>query len=135
MKLKVKDLFDKHVTPSMIRWGSVGITTFVIDYVIFLALFDFSSSIFLANLISVTVATSFNYYIHHQWTFKSQQNHSLSGVKYLINLTFWWIISTSVIKTLVVFGIDPKLAKLAPLVLIVPINYFVLNKIVFKQKN
>jgi putative flippase GtrA len=119
----------------VIRWSAVGITTFAIDYLIFFELFYLSNSVFLSNLISVTVATFFNYYIHHKWTFKSEQNHSSSGVKYLINLTFWWIISTSMIKTLVVFGIDPKFAKLAPLVVIVPINYFVLNKIVFRQKN
>ena len=135
MSLKVKDLFAKYVTPSMIRWSAVGITTFVIDYILFLALYDLSNSVFLANLISATIATSINYYTHHQWTFRSQQNHSSSGFKYLVNLTFWWFISTTVIKTLVVFGIDPKFAKLAPLVLIVPINYFVLNKIVFRQKN
>ena len=135
MRLKVKDLFDKYVTPSMIRWSAVGITTFAIDYIIFLTLFNLSNSVFLANLISATIATSINYYSHHQWTFRSQQNHSNSGFKYLVNLTFWWFISTTVIKTLVVFGIDPKFAKLAPLVLIVPINYFVLNKIVFRQKN
>ena len=134
MKFQVKDLLTRYVTPSMLRWGGVGMTTFAIDYTLFLALFDLSNSVFLANLISVTFATSFNYYTHHKWTFKSDQNHSRSGFKYLINLTFWWIISTSVIKTLVDFGIDPKFAKLAPLVLIVPINYFVLNKIVFKQK-
>ena len=135
MRLKVKDLFVRYVTPSMIRWSTVGITTFAIDYLIFLVLFDFSDSVFFANLISAIVATSFNYFTHHNWTFKSVQNHSNSGVKYLINLTFWWIVSTTIIKTLVVLDVDPKFAKLAPLVLIVPINYFVLNKIVFKQKN
>jgi len=134
MRFQAKDLLTKYVTPSMLRWGAVGMTTFAIDYTLFLALFDLSNSVYLANLTSVTIATSFNYYTHHKWTFKSDQNHSRSGFKYLVNLTFWWIISTSVIKTLVVFGIDPKFAKLAPLVLIVPINYFVLNKIVFKQK-
>jgi len=134
MRFQVKDLLTRYITPSMLRWGAVGMTTFAIDYTLFLALFDLSNSVYLANLTSVTIATSFNYYSHHKWTFKSDQNHSRSGFKYLVNLTFWWIISTSVIKTLVVFGIDPKFAKLAPLVLIVPINYFVLNKIVFKQK-
>ena len=134
MRFQVKDLLTRYITPSMLRWGAVGITTFAIDYTLFLALFDLSNSVYLANLTSVTIATSFNYYTHHKWTFKSDQNHSRSGFKYLVNLTFWWIISTSVIKALVVFGIDPKFAKLAPLVLIVPINYFVLNKIVFKQK-
>jgi putative flippase GtrA len=134
MRFQVKNLASQYVTPSMFRWGVVGFITFVVDYILFLALFDLINSVYMANLISVTVATSFNYYTHHKWTFKSDQNHSQSGFKYLINLTFWWIISTSVIKTLVIFGIDPKFAKLAPLVLIVPINYFVLNKIVFRQK-
>ena len=119
----------------MVRWGAVGTTTFAIDYVLFLTLFDLSNSVFLANSISVTLATSFNYYTHHKWTFKSDQNHSRSGFKYLINLTFWWLISTSVIKALIFLNIDPKIAKLAPLILIVPVNYFVLNYVVFKKKS
>jgi putative flippase GtrA len=76
-----------------------------------------------------------NYFAHHRWTFKSVQNHSRSGIKYLLNLIFWWLVSTSVIKALVVLNIDPKIAKLAPLILIVPINYFVLNYVVFKKKS
>ena len=52
----------------------------------------------------------------------------------MLNLTFWWFISTTIIKALVVLGVDPRFAKIAPLVFIVPINYFVLNKIVFKRK-
>jgi hypothetical protein len=43
-------------------------------------------------------------------------------------------VSTSIIKGLVELDIDPKVAKLVPLFLIVPINYFVLNFIVFKKK-
>ena len=118
----------------MIRWGAVGVTTFVIDYLLFISLFEVIASVFLANLISTSVATSINYYTHHRWTFKSDQNHSRSGLKYLLNLTFWWFVSTSIIQALVLLNIDPKIAKLAPLVLIIPINYFVLNKIVFKRK-
>ena len=128
------NLYNKYVTPSMIRWGAVGVTTFTIDYLLFLILFDFNESVFLSNLISVTIATSFNYYMHHKWTFRTNQHHAKSGVKYLLNLTFWWFTSTTIIKALVELGTDPKFAKLAPLLFIVPINYFVLNKIVFKQK-
>jgi putative flippase GtrA len=135
MKFRFKDLLTTYVTPAMVRWGAVGTTTFAIDYVLFLTLFDLSNSVFLANSISVTLATSFNYYTHHKWTFKSDQNHSRSGFKYLINLTFWWLISTSVIKALIFLNIDPKIAKLAPLILIVPVNYFVLNYVVFKKKS
>jgi hypothetical protein len=38
------------------------------------------------------------------------------------------------IKILLVSGLDPKVAKLVPLALIVPVNYFVLNYLVFKKK-
>ena len=55
-------------------------------------------------------------------------------MKYLLNLIFWWFVSTSIIKGLVVLNIDPKIAKLVPLIVIVPVNYFVLNFVVFKRK-
>jgi putative flippase GtrA len=118
----------------MIRWGLVGVTTTLIDYLLFISLYEIIKYVFLANLISATVATLINYLTHHRWTFKSPQNHSRSGMKYLLNLIFWWLVSTTVIKLLVDTGIDPRVAKLVPLVLIVPVNYFVLNHIVFKKK-
>lgn len=118
----------------MLRWGTVGLATFIIDYSIFITLFHLTSSVLVPNLLSMSIATSFNYYTHHRWTFKSEQNHAKSGLKYLVNLIFWWLVSTSIIKSLLILDVDAKLAKLAPLTLVIPINYFVLNKIVFKKK-
>ena len=135
MKSKLKALKDKYFDYSMLRWGTVGILTTALDYLLFVNLYGPINSVFIANLISASIATSINYFTHHRWTFKTNQNHSKSGAKYLLNLIFWWLVSTSVIKVLVELGIDPKIAKLVPLVLIVPINYFVLNFIVFKRKN
>ena len=135
MKSKLKALKDKYFDYSMLRWGTVGLLTTAVDYLIFINLYGPINSVFLANLISSSTATSINYYSHHRWTFKSNQNHSKSGVKYLLNLAFWWLVSTSIIKALVVLNIDPKIAKLVPLVVIVPVNYFVLNYLVFKKKN
>ena len=110
-------------------------TTTLVDYLLFISLYGPISSVFLANLISATVATSINYFTHHRWTFKSEQNHSRSGFKYLLNLIFWWLVSTSIIKILLVSGLDPRIAKLVPLVLIVPVNYIVLNHLVFMKKS
>ena len=134
MNLRIKELQDKYFDYSMLRWVLVGVTTTVIDYLIFITLYGPLNSVFVVNLISSAVATSLNYFTHHRWTFKSDQNHSRSGVKYLVNLAFWWLVSTSIIKALIVLNIDPKIAKLVPILLIAPINYFVLNKIVFKKK-
>ena len=135
MNSKLIALKDKYFDNSMLRWGAVGIFTTAVDYLLFVNLYGLINSIFLANLISTSVATSINYLTHHRWTFKSEQVHSRSGIKYLLNLAFWWLVSTSVIKGLVVLNIDPKIAKLAPLILIVPVNYFVLNYVVFKKKS
>jgi putative flippase GtrA len=134
MNSRIKELKDKYFDYSMLRWVLVGMTTTVIDYFIFITLYGPINSVFVVNLISSAVATSLNYFTHHRWTFKSDQNHSRSGVKYLVNLAFWWLVSTSIIKALIVLSIDPKIAKLVPILLIAPINYFVLNKIVFKKK-
>ena len=135
MKSKLKALKNKYFDYSMLRWGIVGILTTALDYLLFVNLYGLINSVFIANLISASIATSINYFTHHRWTFKTNQNYSNSGAKYLLNLIFWWLVSTSVIKVLVELNIDPKVAKLTPLVLIVPINYFVLNFIVFKRKN
>ena len=134
MNLRINELKDKYFDYSMLRWILVGVTTTVIDYLIFITLYGPINSVFTVNLISSAVATSLNYFTHHRWTFKSDQDHSRSGVKYLVNLAFWWLVSTSIIKALIVLSIDPKIAKLVPILLIAPINYFVLNKIVFKKK-
>jgi len=135
MNPRTRKLRDKYLDYSMLRWVLVGVTTTVIDYFVFISLYGSINSVFVVNLISSAVATSLNYFTHHRWTFKSDQNHSRSGVKYLVNLTFWWLVSTSIIKALIVLSIDPRIAKLVPILLIAPINYFVLNKIVFKKKN
>jgi putative flippase GtrA len=134
MTSKLKALRDKYLDYSMLRWGMVGLFTTAVDYLLFVNLYGPINSVFLANLISSSVATSINYFTHHRWTFKSEQTYSRSGVKYLLNLTFWWLVSTSIIKALVVIDIDPKIAKLVPLIVIVPVNYIVLNYIVFKKK-
>ena len=135
MKSKLKVLKDKYFDWSMIRWVVVGLVTTSTDYLIFISIYGSINSVVIANFISGFVSTSINYYTHHRWTFKSDQDHSRSGTRYLINLIFWWLVSTSVIKVLIVLEIDPKIAKLLPILIIAPINYFVLNHIVFKKKD
>ena len=131
---KLKALKDKYFDWSMLRWMLVGFFTTATDYLIFISLYGPIDSVVISNFISGFVATSINYYTHHRWTFKSEQDHSKSGTRYLLNLIFWWAISTLTIKALIVLEIDPRIAKLLPILVIAPINYFVLNHIVFKKK-
>ena len=135
MNSKLRVLKDKYFDWSMIRWMLVGFFTTATDYLLFISLYGPIDSVVISNFISGFVATSINYYTHHRWTFKSEQDHSKSGTRYLINLIFWWVVSTLAIKALIVLEIDPKIAKLLPILVIAPINYFVLNHIVFKKKS
>jgi putative flippase GtrA len=123
---------------SMLRWAVVGVATFIIDYTLFILLFEPLGplqSVFLANLIAGIFATTFNYLSHHRWTFKSDQNHSISGIKYLLTLIFWWLVGTTILKALILSGLDPRLAKFIPVLVVTPFNYFVLNYLVFKRKS
>ena len=135
MKSKLNALKDKYFDWSMLRWMLVGVLTNALDYLIFIFLYHKIEMVLISNFISSFIATSINYLTHHKWTFKSDQNHSKSGTKYLINLIFWWVISTISIKALIVLNVNPKIAKLLPILIIAPINYFVLNHFVFKKKS
>jgi putative flippase GtrA len=135
MKAKIKHLKEKYFEWSMIRWAIVGMSTTAVDYFIFISLYGPTDSVVITNFISAFVATSLNYYSHHRWTFKSEQNHSKSGVRYFLNLIFWWVVGTMMIKILIVLELDPRIAKLIPILVIAPINYFVLNHLVFKKRS
>jgi putative flippase GtrA len=135
MNSKLTALKEKYFDWSMLRWMIVGFTTTATDYLIFISVYGPINSVVISNFISGLVSTSINYYTHHKWTFKSEQDHAKSGTRFLVNLVFWWVVSTLLIKALIVLDLDPKIAKLIPILIIAPINYFVLNHLVFKKKN
>lgn len=130
-----REYFIKLWLPKMpvMRWIVVGVATTVLDYLIFLFVYRNINSVLIANLISGIIATSTNYYFHHNWTFNSSRAHSSTGPRYFLSLAFWWVSSTLFIKWLVELGIRVEFAKLTPTFVLLPINYLILNKLVFKK--
>jgi putative flippase GtrA len=119
---------------SMWRWAIVGITTFVIDYLIFISMYSVVTSVLVANFLAGLFSITFNYLTHYFWSFRSQADHSKSGIKYLINLIFFWSLGTLLLKGLITAGIDPKIAKLIPIPFIAPLSFLSLKFFVFKKK-
>ena len=115
------------------RWVLVGITTFLIDYLIFLSIFSSYGSVYIANFLSGLVSILFNYAAHYFWSFKSESNHSKSGIKYLINLILFWSFGTFLLKFLISSGIEAKYAKLLPVPIIAPLSFISLRFFVFKS--
>jgi putative flippase GtrA len=130
MKQKVITLIKKY--SSMWRWALVGITTTVIDYLIFISMYSVITSVLVANFCAGLFSITFNYLAHYFWSFKSQADHSRSGIKYLLNLIVFWSAGTLLIKVLITAGIDPKIAKLIPIPVIAPLSFLSLKFIVFK---
>ena len=118
---------------SVWRWALVGVTTAVIDYVIFISMYSLITSVLEANFFAGLVSICFNYSAHYFWSFKSQTDHTRAGLKYLINLITFWSISTLLLKALISAGLDPKIAKLIPILIIAPLSFISLRFFVFKK--
>ena len=118
---------------SIWRWALVGTTTTVIDYITFVLLYSVMTSVLLANFCAGLASVSFNYTAHYFWSFKSRSDHTMAGIKYLINLITFWSISTLMLKTLISAGLDPKIAKLIPIPIIAPFSFLSLRFLVFKK--
>jgi putative flippase GtrA len=116
------------------RWALVGTTTAVIDYFIFISMYSVITSVLIANFCAGLFSITFNYLAHYFWSFKSQADHSKSGVKYLVNLIIFWSAGTLLLKVLITAGIDPKIAKLIPIPFIAPLSFLSLKFYVFKKK-
>jgi len=133
--MQIKDLALKLITKyrSMWRWALVGILTAVIDYFIFLFLYSIISSVLFANFFSGLASLTFNYLAHYFWSFKSASDHKQSGARYLINLVVIWSLGTVFLKILITSGIDPRIAKIIPVLVTAPGSYISLNYFVFKK--
>ena len=132
MQHKVITLIKKYST--MWRWALVGITTAVIDYLIFISMYSVITSVLIANFCAGLISITFNYLAHYFWSFKSEADHGKSGIKYLINLLIFWSLGTLLLKVLITAGIDPKIAKLIPIPFIAPLSFLSLKFYVFKKK-
>lgn len=130
---KIVLLIEKY--ESLLRWAIVGVSTAVIDYIVFISMYSVITSVLVANFFAGLVSLSFNYSAHYFWSFKSQTDHTKATLKYLINLITFWSISTILLKILITSGLDPKIAKLMPIPIIAPLSFISLRFFVFKKAN
>jgi putative flippase GtrA len=132
MQHKVITLIKKY--GPMWRWALVGITTAIIDYLIFISIYSAIMSVLIANFLAGLFSITFNYLAHYFWSFKSEADHGKSGSKYFINLVVFWSLATLLLKGLITASIDPRIAKLIPIPFIAPLSFLSLKFFVFKKK-
>lgn len=128
-----KFLINQLVNRPIIRWALVGLFTTLIDYFIFLSIYKYQSSVLISNLASGSISIFFNYLAHYFWSFKSQEQHLNSSIKYFFNLFTFWILNTLFVKIFISQEIQPWVAKLLPIPIIAPLSFLSLNFFVFKK--
>ena len=114
-------------------WGGVGLASNGIDYLIFLICHHVSSSISLSNSLSVLSSSAFNFYMHRTKTFQDNSSLFPQILRYFGYQILVWILGTGLITLLHYFGTSISTAKLLPLIIIAPINYFSLKHLVYKN--
>ena len=124
---------NRYFNRSWFRWVLIGVSTFSIDYILFLSLYKISNSVVISNFFSAGLATLLNYILNYNWSFHSEKIKVKSSIKYFLNLIFWWLISTTIIAILIIYKVSPEIAKIAPMIFIVPVNYFILKLFVFRD--
>ena len=124
---------NRYFNKSWYRWVLIGVSTFSIDYILFLSLYKISNSVVISNFFSAGLATLLNYILNYNWSFHSEKIKVKSSIKYFLNLIFWWLISTTIIAILIIYKVSPEIAKIAPMIFIVPVNYFILKLFVFRD--
>jgi putative flippase GtrA len=122
-------MLDKSYT----RWFLVGSATFAIDTSIFMVAFHFTNFGIFSNLLSGTIATTFNYFSHYHWSFASDRDHRQSTVLYLIFFFFFLFSGTWVLNQLLNNGVPALFAKVGTAAVIAPISFFIMRFVTFRK--
>lgn len=130
----IKIFIVGHLDWNILRWFFVGCVTVSIDWFIFVNLYPHIGSVAITNFVSGSFSTAFNYISHHRWTFKSDQRHLQSGVRYGGALFGGYLLNTILVKVFIVVGTTPGVAKLLAAAIQAPASFLVLKFFVFKGK-
>ena len=118
---------------SAARWFIVGSATFLIDTCLFLSAFKVTEVAVISNMFSGIVATTFNYFSHHRWSFQSNRSHKQSTVIYLFFFFVFLSLSTSLVSFLIHTGLHPLPAKVGTAAITAPISFLIMKFVTFRR--
>lgn len=115
----------------ILKWGVTGSLTVGLDVFLFRTIYPQVGSVLLTNAIGFPITTSFNYVLHHNWSFKASRGHGAATPRYLVALGVNFAVNSLLVKVFLVAGATPTFAKLAAIPFQTPANFLLLNRWVF----
>ncbi len=124
----------KKFDTKFVRYVVVGISTMVLDYLAFSAIFFLLGNYILAENLKLPIILGFNYIAHRVFTFKSEKKIKVEVAKYIATNILILILSNLLLILLVSVIIDVQIAKLVQLILMPLITYTLLNRLVYSTR-
>lgn len=131
-------MISSFLKDSRIRYLFVGGSSAVIEYGLFYLLIMISLPAGYSNALSFLVGFIYTFTLHNVWSFAGNHN---KGIKTrLVSYAILAVINTLATSAIVVLqvdilGINPLIAKVVCMVLVVVWNYIILNKVIFKRND
>lgn len=122
----------KILSYQFVVWVIVGVTTIALDFVLFLLTHSVTHSVTISNFVSVILSSIFNFFMHRLRTFQKTADFRAQAIKYCIYQFLIWLLGTKLILIFIYLGVSLELAKLLPLLVIAPINFYSLKNWVYR---
>lgn len=120
---------------SIIKFGIIGISNTLINWIIFFLLNLVEVNYILANIIAYSLATINSYIWNSKWVFKYNNEKLVSSLKFIIVNLVGLILNTIILFILVdMFNINKIISLVMATGVVMIINYISNRLWVFKQK-
>ncbi len=118
----------------LVRYAIIGILTQLIDLITYSIFIRLGINYIIADFINNPISLSFNYIGHKYFTFKKMPWENKELARYLINLAFNYIYTTAILIIFVdILKLDEVIAKIAQIITVATINFFILKRFVFTK--
>lgn len=132
MKFSISKEYKKQ--RNLILYGIIGISAVVVDVGLFLFLFNvIKLSPVLSTVLSVFTAMVYAFSLNAVYNFKTKDCIRKRFASYALVSVSGLLASAGIIRVLVIFDVDPNIAKLLSLVPIVLLQYLINRRFTFRQ--
>lgn len=130
----IKDFFDPASFKQFKKYLIVGILSFIAEYSLFFILVEVIDLWFiLSNTIVYSFIFFFNFILNRKWSFESKSNIKTQVIKYGLLFLFNLIATNALLFFLAdTLTISPLIAKIMVMALIVPWNFVMYKKVIYK---
>ena len=116
------------------RYLLIGITTVALDYILlFYTATLLQLNVPIAILISYSMATIFNYFMHRKYTFSSTSTITVQMLKYAIIAVSMAYLTLYVVTGLMDFGANLYLGKATAILLVFSMTFFLSKYFIYRK--